>query len=117
MLGTLPAAAKLGHGGAEGVVADAPAGQPLLETALGRHLQGPQTGRLAKNAWPLVSEPLEPFETVSREDGVGRVRSGGCGLESGEAPDMKSMERITDSLIIAAEGASPRGGMLPFGTR
>jgi hypothetical protein len=36
MLGTLPADAKLGHGGADGFVADAPACQPLLETDLGR---------------------------------------------------------------------------------
>ena len=41
----------------------------------------------------------------------------GQGLERGEAPDMKIVDRITDSLLIASEGASNRGGMLPFGTR
>lgn len=102
MLGPLPAAAQVGHGGAAGFVADAPACQPLLDTDLGRQFQGPQPGRLAQNAWTRGSEPLEPCEPVRIADGLGQVRSGGCGLESGAAPDRQIMDRITDSLIMAA---------------
>src|SRR5262249_17023896 len=58
-----------------------------------------------------------PFETVRIAAGWGRVRSGRFGLERGAAPAIKIVDRITDTLIIASEGASNRGGMLPFGTR
>jgi len=116
-LGTLPADAQRGKGSAAGFVADAPACQPLLTTDLGRQCQGPQTGRLAASAWTLGSEPPEPCETVGIEDGWGRVRSGGLGLEHSEATAMTIVDGMAYSLIVAPEGASHSSSMLPFGTR
>ena len=54
---------------------------------------------------------------VGIEGGVGRMRSGGFGLERGEATGMEIVEGIAHGLVVAPSSAGKLWGRLSCGAR
>ncbi len=63
-----------------------------------------------------MQESSEAFATRSVEGGVGPMGPRRLRLECGQAPLVEGVDRIADGLVVAAQRAGNRGGMLPLGT-